>query len=66
MQAKEVRDLSADELAVKERELKESLFLLKLRQGTNQLENPAGLAKTKRDLARIYTIRRERELGSRK
>jgi len=66
MQANEVRELSVDELSVKERELKESLFLLKLRQGTNQLESPARLAQTKRDLARIHTIRRERELGSRK
>jgi len=66
MQAKEIRELSVDELAMRERELKESLFMLKLRQGTNQLESSARLLQTKRDLARIHTIRRERELSNRK
>ncbi len=66
MQAKEIRELSADELALREREFKESLFMLKLRQGTNQLESSARLVQTRRDLARIHTIRRERELSNRK
>jgi len=66
MRASELRDLSVDELSVKERELKESLFMLKLRQGTNQLESSARLLQTRRDLARIYTIRRQRDLSAQK
>ena len=62
MQSSELRDLSDDELAVKERELKESLFVLRLRHGTNQLESPARLRATRRDIARIKTIQRAREL----
>ena len=62
MQAKDLRESSNDELAVKERELRESLFVLKLRHGTNQLENPARLKETRRDLARIKTILRARQL----
>jgi large subunit ribosomal protein L29 len=62
MRAKEVRELSDDELVVKERELTESLGILRLRFQTNQLESPARMGSTKRDIARIRTIRREREL----
>ena len=63
MQSSELRDLSDDELAVKERELKESLFFLRLRHGTNQLERPTQLAQTRRDIARVLTIQRARVLG---
>ena len=62
MESRELRDSSDEELEVKERELKESLFLLRLRHKTNQLESPVRLAQTRRDIARINTIRREREL----
>jgi large subunit ribosomal protein L29 len=60
MQAKELVELSSDELAVKLRELRESLFMLRLRQGTNQLESPARLRETRRDIARILTVQRAR------
>jgi large subunit ribosomal protein L29 len=62
MQARELRESSDEELAVKERELKESLFVLRLRHRTNQLESPARLRATRRDIARIKTIQRTREL----
>jgi len=62
MQAKELRESSTDELLVKQRELKESLFVLRLRQATHQLESPARLKQTRRDIARINTILRAREL----
>ena len=61
MQAKELRDLSDDELAVKERDLKESLFVLRLKHETNQLESAARLVGTRRDIARVKTIQRERQ-----
>jgi len=62
MEASELRENSDEELAMKERELKESLFLLRLRHKTNQLESSARLAQTRRDIARIKTIQRAREL----
>jgi large subunit ribosomal protein L29 len=62
MEASELRDNTDEELAMKERELKESLFLLRLRQKTNQLESSARLVQTRRDIARIKTIQRVREL----
>jgi len=62
MEPRELREAGDEELEVKERELKESLFVLRLRHGTNQLESPARLAQTRRDIARIKTIRRAREL----
>lgn len=60
MQASELRDMSEQELNVKLNELRESLFLLRLRHATSQLENPARLSEARRDIARIYTIRRQR------
>jgi len=60
MQAKELRDLSDQELEVKERELREALFRFRLRRGTNQLESPAAMIQTRRDIARIKTIQGER------
>jgi large subunit ribosomal protein L29 len=62
MEPSELRENSDEELAVKQRELKESLFLLRLRHKTNQLESSARLAQTRRDIARIKTIQRAREL----
>ncbi|HYD49123.1 MAG TPA: 50S ribosomal protein L29 [Terriglobales bacterium] len=61
MKAKEVRDLSSDELAVKEREVSESLTILRLRARTSQIESPARLKQLRRELARIKTIQRERQ-----
>ena len=60
MQAKELRDLSDQELEMKEHELRVALFRFRLRRGTNQLESPAALIQTRRDIARIKTIQSER------
>lgn len=60
MRARELRELSDAELAAKERELRESLFVLRLRHRTNQLESPARLRQTRRDIARVRTILRQR------
>ena len=62
MEPRDLRESSDEELAVKERELTESLFMLRLRHKTNQLESPARLAQTRRDIARIKTIQRARQL----
>ena len=60
MPAKEFRDLSDQELEVRERELRETLFHFRLRRGINQLESPAALLRTRRDIARIKTVQAER------
>jgi len=64
MRVSELHDATDDELAVKERELTESLFLLRLRHATNQLESPARLRETRRDLARVKTLRRARTVAT--
>jgi large subunit ribosomal protein L29 len=60
MQAKTLRDLSDQELRVREAELREALFRLRVRRGTNQLQSSAALTQTRRDIARIKTIQAER------
>ncbi len=60
MRAKELRDLSDQELEVKEVELREALFRFRLRRGTNQLESPAAAIQTRRDIARVKTVQAER------
>ncbi len=59
MKAKELRELSGEELAKKEAELREDLFRLRFQHGIRRLENPARLAGLRRDIARIQTIRNE-------
>ena len=64
MKAKEVRELSAEQLSAKLAELKKDLFNLRLQHATNQLDNPVKMAEVKRDIARIKTVLRERELSA--
>jgi large subunit ribosomal protein L29 len=61
MRPSEVRDLSEQELETKERELREELFRLRLRQKTQQLEQTHRLVQVRRDIARVQTVRRQRE-----
>lgn len=61
MKAKELRDLSAEELKEKEQELGRELFNLRFQKATGQLGNTAMLGKTKKDLARVKTVIRELE-----
>ena len=63
MKAQEIRDLSAEELVVKLGDLKKDLFNLRLQHATNQLDNPVKIADVKRDIARVKTIIRERDLS---
>lgn len=60
MEAKELRDMTADELIQKRLSLREEIGHLNLQRATNRLENPMKLRATKRDLARVETILRER------
>ncbi len=61
--AAELRTLDADALAEKLREGKEELFNLRFQAATGQLESNGRLRSVRHDIARIYTIMRERELG---
>jgi large subunit ribosomal protein L29 len=62
-QASELRELSSEDLLGKLREAKEELFNLRFQAATGQLENNNRLKVVKKDIARIYTLMRERELG---
>ncbi|RLA81923.1 MAG: 50S ribosomal protein L29 [Deltaproteobacteria bacterium] len=62
MKARELRELSDEELRQKEKELREELFNLRFQLATGQLENTMRITHVKRDIARIKTILREREL----
>jgi large subunit ribosomal protein L29 len=61
--AHDLRGLSADDLADKLREAKEELFNLRFQAATGQLESHGRLRAVRREIARIYTVMRERELG---
>ena len=61
MKASEVRSMSTAELNTKLESLKKDLFLLRMQHATNQLDNPQKLAETKRDIARVKTVIREKE-----
>ncbi len=63
MEAKELREMSADDLNRKLVSLQEEIGHLKLQRATSRLENPMKLRETKRDLARVATILRERSQG---
>jgi large subunit ribosomal protein L29 len=62
-QASELRELSNEDLLGKLREAKEELFNLRFQAATGQLENNNRLRVVRKDIARIYTLMRERELG---
>ncbi len=61
--AAEIRDLNDDELVRRLTESKEELFNLRFQVATGQLDNNRRLHHVRRDIARIYTVMRERELG---
>ena len=61
----ELDDLNAVDLESKLREAKEELFNLRFQAATGQLESHGRLRTVKKDIARIYTVVRERELGIR-
>ena len=56
MKIKEIRDLTADELRSRKRELREQMFHLRLQQASGQLEKPSELRSLRREIARIETV----------
>ncbi|MBB6175146.1 large subunit ribosomal protein L29 [Nocardiopsis mwathae] len=61
--AQELRGQTKDDLAAKLKEAKEELFNLRFQAATGQLDNHGRLRTVKREIARIYTVMREHELG---
>ena len=59
MKAKELKNLSVEELTKKLDDLKKDLFMLRMQHATNQLDNPMQIAAVKKDIARGTTIIRE-------
>ncbi|NBU31747.1 MAG: 50S ribosomal protein L29 [Actinobacteria bacterium] len=59
----DLRGLANDELISKLREAKEELFNLRFQAATGQLESHGRLRVVRKDIARVYTVMRERELG---
>ncbi len=64
MKAKEVREMTAQELEQKAQELKGELFNLRFQLATGQLDNPMRIKQVRKSIARIKTVLRERELKS--
>ena len=63
MKASEIRELSAAELESKLKDLKAELFNLRFQLAINQLDNPMKIVETKKTIARILTVLREKELS---
>lgn len=63
MKAKQVHEMTDKELQNKLNELKSELFFLRFKNATNQLTNPMVLVETRRDIARVKTVIRQRELA---
>ena len=61
MKAKDLRDLTIDELKQREKELREEQFNLKFQAATGQLSNTAKITQTRKDVARVKTIIKEKE-----
>jgi large subunit ribosomal protein L29 len=64
MKARELREFSSEELQNKQQELIEELFNLRFQLATGQIENVGRIAAVRRDIARVKTVRRERQLQS--
>ena len=64
MMASDARELTTDEITARIEQLQEELFRLRFRRATMELENPMLLRTIKRDIARLKTVLRERELTS--
>ena len=60
MNAKEIRQMTVEELNAKLKELKSELFNLRFQHAINQLDNPHKIADVKRDIARVMTVLQEK------
>jgi large subunit ribosomal protein L29 len=63
MKAEELRELHADQLGVRERELTDQLFRMRIQKSMGQLEAPDKIRLVRRDLARVKTVLRQKRAG---
>ena len=63
MKASEIREQTKEELEIKLEDIKKSLFNLKFQKATGQLENQVMIRNLRKDIARIETLLREKELN---
>ena len=63
MKPDKVREMGLDELRTKERELSEQLFRLRVQKSLGQLDNAIKLRETRRDIARVKTVLREKQVS---
>jgi large subunit ribosomal protein L29 len=64
VKSKELQDQTTEELTLKEKELRQEVFNLKLQKAAGQMSNTAGIVKAKKTLARVKTILRSREIAT--
>jgi large subunit ribosomal protein L29 len=64
VKVEEIRELAVDELRSREKELDDQLFRLRIQKSMGQLEAPVKVREVRKDLARIKTILREKELAA--
>ncbi len=65
MKAKELKEQTSEELKLKEGELYDQLFKLRFQAATAQLEKPAKIRQVRRDLARVKTVLRQKDIAGR-
>lgn len=63
MKIQDIRELSTQELEDKVKNLKQELFNLRFQNATNQLDNPSRIVSVKKDIARVKTVLKEKEIG---
>ena len=61
MKANEIRSMSVEELQTKLADLKKDLFMLRMQHATNHLDKPTKISATRRDIARVKTVLREKQ-----
>ena len=66
MKIKEIREMTVEELNAKLRDSKEELFKLRFQHAVNQLENPQKMVGTRKNIAKIMTVLREKEIAAQK
>jgi large subunit ribosomal protein L29 len=64
MKTQEIRDMTSDDINARVGQLQEELFRLRFRRATTELENPILLRTLRKDIARLKTVLREREITS--
>ncbi len=62
MKANEIRSMSVEELDKQLLDLKKDLFMLRMQHATNHLDNPIRISNVRRDIARVKTVLREKQL----